>query len=338
MPRDRQINSGLATQEAEITEFADPSCLARSPLVSVTMSTYNHAPWIAQAIEGVIAQQCSFPFELIVGDDGSNDGTTDICRDYQQRYPHLIRLVTVDRNTGSKQNLRRQRDRIRGEFQALCEGDDYWCDPEKLERQVAMLQKHPECSLAFARTQILFVDRDDGVQLPAGVIGPRRSKLLFSPAELFQDHYIAHTSSMVFRTLDSYPDQYWKPKAHGDIWISLLCMERGPAVFVDRVMSIYRDTGKGMISGRSGMEKIEAVRNNMRDVLEYSRERQIPFIQVIEKQMLMVEIRFLRRLRAAQGKEAVKEHCRQLLRNSRIWSFPSQWWPLGKEFIRTFGL
>src|ERR1039457_4692907 len=106
-------------------EVSDSSQLASNPIVSVIMMTYNHEPYIAQAIEGVVMQQCSFPIELLLGEDCSTDRTRDICLEFQQRYPKLIRLITSENNVGMHKNTFRLLGRSKGRHVAICEGDDY---------------------------------------------------------------------------------------------------------------------------------------------------------------------------------------------------------------------
>jgi glycosyltransferase involved in cell wall biosynthesis len=120
------------------------------PLVSVQMITYNHAPLIAQAIEGVLQQKTNFPFELVIGEDCSTDGTHEIVFEYQKKYPDIIQVITSGKNVGAKKNFYRTMKACRGNYVAFCEGDDYWHHPLKLQRQIDYLESHPECGLLFA--------------------------------------------------------------------------------------------------------------------------------------------------------------------------------------------
>lgn len=118
-------------------------------MVSVNMITYNHAPFIAQAIEGVLQQKTNFPFELIIGEDCSTDGTREIVFEYQKKYPQIIRVIMSDQNVGAKINSRRTKKACQGKYMAYCEGDDYWHSPHKLQKQVDYFESHPECGLVF---------------------------------------------------------------------------------------------------------------------------------------------------------------------------------------------
>ena len=120
-------------------------------VVSVICMAYNHEAWIRDALEGIVTQQAPFRFEVLVHDDASTDGTVEIIRDYQARYPDLIVPVFQRENQYSRGEPVMQRfvaPLVRGRYVALCEGDDYWTDPFKLAKQVAALEARPEVDIA----------------------------------------------------------------------------------------------------------------------------------------------------------------------------------------------
>lgn len=138
-------------------ETSDEASLPKAPLVSVVMTAYNHGKYIREAIEGVLKQRTDFPFELVIGEDCSPDDTRAICLEYQRRRPDVIRVLWSDENVfgapGGNEN--RIQAHCRGEFFAYCEGDDYWTDPLKLQKQVDMLRRHPEAGMCFGGTDYL---------------------------------------------------------------------------------------------------------------------------------------------------------------------------------------
>jgi glycosyltransferase involved in cell wall biosynthesis len=140
-------------------ETADWSKLPADPLVSVYMLAYRHEKFIAQAIEGVIAQQCDFPIELIIGEDCSPDRTRAIAQDYQRRYPQLIRVLTSEKNVGAQANSARCRRACRGEFISICEGDDFWHHPRKLQMQVDLLRANGSMQLVHTDYDRIIGDR-----------------------------------------------------------------------------------------------------------------------------------------------------------------------------------
>jgi glycosyltransferase involved in cell wall biosynthesis len=147
---DKSEYSIIEPSQIPCREISDPAVLSVTPLVSVKMMTYNHEPYIGQAIESVILQQTNFPFELVIGEDCSTDGTREIVFDYQKKYPEIIRVITSDKNVGARKNNVRLAKACRGKYIAYCEGDDYWHNPEKLQIQVDYLEAHPECGLVHS--------------------------------------------------------------------------------------------------------------------------------------------------------------------------------------------
>jgi glycosyltransferase involved in cell wall biosynthesis len=138
-------------------EISDSDSLVKDPLVSALVITYNHAPYVAQAIESVVRQETSFSFELIIGEDCSTDATREIVLKYQRAHPKIIRVITADRNVGAKRNFWRIYEACRGKYVALCEGDDYWHSALKLEKQVDFMEKHPSCGLVHCDCDVLVV-------------------------------------------------------------------------------------------------------------------------------------------------------------------------------------
>lgn len=117
------------------------------PLVSVCMITYNHRPYIAEAIESVLRQETDSPFELVIGEDCSTDGTREIVLDYHKKRSDVIRVISSEQNVGARANGARTIAACRGKYVAFCEGDDYWHHPRKMQTQVEYMEAHPECGI-----------------------------------------------------------------------------------------------------------------------------------------------------------------------------------------------
>lgn len=128
------------------------------PLVSISMVTYNHVPYIAQAIEGVLQQETAFPFELVIGEDCSVDGTREIVSEYHKKHPDVIRVITSDENIGGLRNFLRTVNACQGKYLAFCEGDDYWHHPYKLQKQADYLENHQECGLVYSSYDLHHVE------------------------------------------------------------------------------------------------------------------------------------------------------------------------------------
>lgn len=143
----KRMNTQAFTRPQEITQSA-------SPKVSVCMISYNHKAYIRQAIESILSQDVDFPIELVIGDDCSPDGTAFICEEFAARDPR-VRLLPRDRNLGVMPNFSRTLLACRGEYIAVCEGDDYWTDKLKLRKQLGFLDSHPDCGGATHQAEVV---------------------------------------------------------------------------------------------------------------------------------------------------------------------------------------
>ena len=131
----------------------NPQETSATPLVSVCMTTYNHEAYLSRAIESVLAQETAFDVELVLGEDCSTDATRSVCEDYAARYPDRIRLVTSAENVGWRANYRRTFEACRGKYVAYLDGDDWWSDPRKLQKQADVLEADPECGMCYTAAE-----------------------------------------------------------------------------------------------------------------------------------------------------------------------------------------
>ncbi|WP_051928252.1 glycosyltransferase [Nitrosococcus oceani] len=242
----------MVNNASETIEISNQKALPKNPLVSVYMLTYKHEKLIAEAIEGVIAQQCDFPIELIIGEDCSPDRTREIVLDYQRRYPHLIRVLTAGTNIGAKANAARCRNSTRGEFVAICEGDDYWIDPSKLQRQITLISAQPRLMLVGHPAQLKCAI--SGKKL--GVVRPTFSSRVLSMHELILgDGGLIPTASILVRrkVLNTPPE--WSARAPvGDYPLVLRAGLLGDVVSLNRIMSVYRYNVPGSWSEQRSRE------------------------------------------------------------------------------------
>lgn len=220
---------------------------------SVALITYNHAPYIAQAIESVLMQQTRFDFELLIGEDESSDGTREIVREYQAKYPDKIRLLLGSRKdvlhirgrpTG-RRNLVNSLERARGQYVALLEGDDYWTSPLKLQKQVEFLENNPDCALCFHNVQIL--DEIDPKHRGLHHANPMRNRYVFD--DLMDGNFLA-TCSVVYRSglFGRFPDWYFESPA-GDWPLHVLNTRHGNIGYLPEVMAVYRKHAEATWAG-----------------------------------------------------------------------------------------
>jgi glycosyltransferase involved in cell wall biosynthesis len=175
-----------------------------TPTVSVCMITYNHERFIAQAIESVLMQETDFPVELVIGEDCSTDGTRAIVVEYAQRYPERIRPFLRERNLGMIPNFVATLQACRGKYIALLEGDDYWTDPHKLQKQVQFLEGHPDYVLCHHDAMI--VD-EHGYVLQDSKL-PAETKRDFSQEELMAGAWILTLTACFRNVIQEFPPEF----------------------------------------------------------------------------------------------------------------------------------
>jgi len=237
-----------------------------APRVSVCVTAYNHASYIRQALDSVLAQETDFAIEILVGEDASTDGTREIVEDYARRDPSLFRLFLHDGTdkirigpvmTGRRNFVNNLR-QARGEYVALLEGDDYWTDTRKLQLQVEALERNPQCSLAYHDAGVLDAESGevcafsqwhpvlDEHYTDAGR-GPFGRGDRIVPIEEILTAWKVPTASIVYRRsmLGELPDWYFEVLS-GDYALQLLLADKGPFRYLDRSMSVYRRHAGGI--------------------------------------------------------------------------------------------
>lgn len=145
---------------------------SETPLVSIYCITYNHVDYIRQCLDGFVMQKTNFRYEVVIHDDASTDGTSDIVREYADKYPEIIKPIIQKENVYSKGGFelinKLVKPHLTGKYVALCEGDDYWTHPEKLQKQVDYLEVNPDCTLCYHAADIKFTEDFTGLRnIPA---------------------------------------------------------------------------------------------------------------------------------------------------------------------------
>lgn len=211
------------------------------PLVSVILIAYNQRRYIRQAIESVLAQETSFSYELLIGDDASDDGTSGIVAEYAQAYPDIIRAFIRPENVGAARNAVLLLQQARGEFIASLEGDDYWIDPRKLEKQAAFLRESPGFIGCTSRIRCV----DENGRAIRGKPEWIRQKRVFTLADFDGVHLPGQASSLMRRNIFRQPTHDYSVLTEADTMISdrtamLIFLLQGDFYCFDQPMSVYR--------------------------------------------------------------------------------------------------
>jgi glycosyltransferase involved in cell wall biosynthesis len=231
--------------------------------VSVVVVTYNHEAFVAQAVEGVLAQRTSFEFEILVSEDCSTDGTRGVLRRLQREHPGRIRLLLSERNQCDNEVLTRAIRAARGRYVALLDGDDYWTSPEKLQRQAEFLDDHPECGFCFHNVRLLFEEPREG---PDVLLNGPQQKEFSTIEDLFYRNFVATGSVMFRRKLIRRFPGWFRGALFGDWPLHMLNARRGRIGYLPEVMGVYRIHGGGYWSGMSGAEQQVAQLDFLREM------------------------------------------------------------------------
>lgn len=220
------------------------------PLVAIHCITYNHEQYIKTALEGFVMQQTNFPFVAIVHDDASTDGTAAIIREYAAKYPKIIKPIFETENQYSKRNgsvsriMREAINATEAKYVAYCEGDDYWTDPLKLQKQVDFLEADPDYSMCF-HNAIEHWENNSSPDLPRNDITDKD----FTGIDIYNS-YVVPTASIMVRISVVKNHKYLKAiSSHkfifGDLLICLSASDIGKIRYSKDVGSVYRRHNKG---------------------------------------------------------------------------------------------
>lgn len=217
-------------------------------MVSVVCQTYNHEEFIAECLQSLVSQEVNFCYEILIHDDASTDKTAEIIRKFERKYPSLIKPIYQSVNQwsmGKKVFSGIQLPRCTGKYVAICEGDDYWTDLNKLQKQVDFLEKHNEYSMCFHNAIEHWSDGQKKDCVFSNIINREYTGL-----EVYTNWMIP-TASVVFRRsilTSEYATCFQNPHfIYGDIVLFLLASSCGKIVGMNDTMSVYRRHAGGMV-------------------------------------------------------------------------------------------
>lgn len=226
-------------------------------VVSVLCTAYNHEKYIARCIESIVGQCCKYDFELLIHDDASTDRTREIIEVYASRYPEIIRPIYQKENCFSRGISITNTEflpRARGKYFAICEGDDYWCDQEKLEKQVSFLESHDEYTAVVHAGKYINEDGSETGNLFQAYPSSRDVKM-----EDAIERWLVPTASFVYRSRLMRSGNPIKGNAPcGDVPLLLFLLLEGKVKYMNEVMSAYRLNSESSISRaliEGGVEK-----------------------------------------------------------------------------------
>ncbi len=225
--------------------------------ISVIVTTFNHEKYIAQCLESIRCQKGDFQMEVIIGDDSSTDHTRAIAQQFQEKYPEIFAVLPAGPNLGITKNLKRCLDACSGKYIAICEGDDYWTDTNKLQKQMIFLESHPDYSMCFSALIIYYEDIDKFEPYQDQL---RLSQDVLTTEELIEQNYIGNFSCCMYRTdvVKNLPDKLFEMFTV-DWMFNISCSQFGKIGFIRDRMSVYRKHSSGAWAGRSEVENLHHI-------------------------------------------------------------------------------
>lgn len=232
------------------------------PTVSIVCIAYNQVKYIRRCMESIVCQKTNFPFHLLIHDDCSTDGTTGIIREFEEKYPDIVKPLYEEENQYKKGNVMPSYlvlPHVTGKYVALCEGDDYWDDPLKLQKQYDALEANPDCHMCVHRVKTVWENGEDsGISIPKKFTGTQTIPALtfIRSVEDFQFHLL----SFFFRGDDirAYINdlpEFAKIADVSDECYELYFGNLGNVYFIDETMASHRAGSIGSWNSRNQDEK-----------------------------------------------------------------------------------
>ena len=229
-------------------------------ICTVLLITYNYSKYLKEAIESVIGQKTKYKYKVSIFDDASTDGTQEIIRKYENKYPDIIKAYISEKNMGAQDNIWRAFKSVDTKYFVVLEGDDYWCDERKLELQINAMEKHPGCS--FCGHDMYYIaynddtrEYEDKTRICTQSILRNKSVFSFRDFRNIKDGgYIPYVSARLIRTdvLDMDKIKH-KESILFDFAQFYYLLTKGKYYYIDLPMSVYRRTGEGVCSSQSAL-------------------------------------------------------------------------------------
>lgn len=232
-------------------------------MVSINCLVYNHEKYLRQCLDSLLAQKVNFKFEILIHDDASTDSSADIISEYEHNYPDIIKPIYQTENQysqGVKITKTFQVPRMRGKYVATCEGDDFWCDKYKLQKQVDIMENYPDCHFCVHKVQGV---KEDGTPTERLYPGYDIMTGLKDEKEFLQYVFSGYSfqTTCYFRRFEDYKELFnSSPDFHkiarvGDEPSLLFFATKGKSYYIDEVMSCYRLNSVGSWSSKQSKSK-----------------------------------------------------------------------------------
>ncbi|WP_299228831.1 glycosyltransferase [uncultured Psychroserpens sp.] len=241
-----------------------------NPLVSICVQTYNHEAYIAECLDGLLAQETTFSFEILLGEDASTDETRAICMTYAEKYPDKIKLflhhrennIKVHGNPTGRFNFLYNLYQSTGTYIAFCEGDDYWIDPLKLQKQIDFLEANQSCVVSWTNYKSFngfdFVENQFNFEETNRIIN---FDTIFSPYCTLTLTVVFKKSALMISAINNF--EYFK-----DNTLYAMLLQNGDGIFMNFIAAVYREHQGGVYALKSNYFKNYSSYLNIREIIE----------------------------------------------------------------------
>jgi glycosyltransferase involved in cell wall biosynthesis/SAM-dependent methyltransferase len=255
-------------------------------VISVVVITYNQEKYIAECLEGIFAQKGDFKIELVIGEDYSTDNTLKIIKKYVDSLGNsgiTVKILTGDKNIGMTKNLQRCFAACTGSYIAVCEGDDFWIDPNKLQKQMDFLKFHPECALCFNDIYLYFQESE---KLTKFDLQQRLDADVFTTRELVLDYYVGNLSCCLYdaRFMNKIPNSLFDLYI-GDWMFNIYYSQFGDIGHIKEIMSVYRKHNKGVWAGGNHEEQNFLLWNLIEDYNKFTSYNYDPEFSIVQRRI-----------------------------------------------------
>jgi len=235
-----------------------------SPLVSISCITFNHEKYIRKCLDGFLNQKCDFEFEILINDDASTDDTQKIIKEYQEKYPKIVKPIFQTTNQYSQgvrgMMMRYNFPRAMGKYIALCEGDDYWTDPLKLQKQVDFLENRLDYNFVcggYATENSKTVEKEILVFHGEGYLN-NSEKGFDLTLETFFDNWVTKTLTIMFRKSSLDSNELSKYAHLRDVHLNFMLLKAGKGYYFKEILGVYNIHEGGIFSLIDEIQKIKS--------------------------------------------------------------------------------
>ncbi len=279
MGKEEALFNGFALQEEYLGNEKPINKV--NPLVSVRVATYQHAPFIANCLDSILSQKTDFPFEIVVGEDESSDGTREICKKYAEKYPDKIRLFLRDRNLSqyyengkvvARFNSRWNTMSCRGKYIAICEGDDYWAYEKKLQKQADFLENNPNfsfCCGGYIAKNTITGETKTVIRSKSG--NEDEHGFAFGLKDV-KSKWLTKTLTTLYRKAAIDIELFNRYNFSRDIHFFYHLLVLGKGYYFKQVFGIYNVHPGGMNSMQQGKVNANAAYNSYKELYEFNRD------------------------------------------------------------------